>query len=90
MASVLFTNARIVDGTAAERGDPVSRPGRGRHDPRGLASIVAPARPDVIDLKGRTLMPGLIDAHVHVVAGVADLGTQRGAAGFARDGARAA
>jgi predicted amidohydrolase YtcJ len=27
----------------------------------------------VFDLRGRTLMPGLIDAHVHVTAVTADL-----------------
>jgi imidazolonepropionase-like amidohydrolase len=73
MASILFTNARIVDGTAPERGDPVSVLVEG-----GVIREVAPSlgagSAEVIDLKGRTLMPGLIDAHVHVVAGVADLG----------------
>jgi imidazolonepropionase-like amidohydrolase len=73
MASILFTNARIVDGTAAERGDPVSvliEAGMIREVGKSLSADTA----EVIDLKGRTLMPGLIDAHVHVVAGVADLG----------------
>jgi imidazolonepropionase-like amidohydrolase len=73
MASVLFTNARIVDGTAAERGDPVSvlvEDGTIRE----VATSVSASGADVIDLNGRSLMPGLIDAHVHVVAGVADLG----------------
>lgn len=27
-----------------------------------------------IDLRGRTLMPGLIDAHCHVIASLVDLG----------------
>jgi imidazolonepropionase-like amidohydrolase len=73
MASVLFTNARIVDGTAAERGDPLSvlvEEGAIRE----VATSISANSAEVIDLKGRTLMPGLIDAHVHVVAGVADLG----------------
>jgi imidazolonepropionase-like amidohydrolase len=73
MASVLFTNARIVDGTAAERGDPVSVLVEGGTI-REVAPSISASGADVIDLKGRTLMPGLIDAHVHVVAGVADLG----------------
>jgi len=30
---------------------------------------------EIIDLKGRTLMPGLIDAHVHITAFTADLST---------------
>jgi imidazolonepropionase-like amidohydrolase len=73
MASILFTNARIVDGTAPERGEPISVLVEGniiRETGRGVSSQKA----KVVDLKGRTLMPGLIDAHVHVVAGVADLG----------------
>jgi imidazolonepropionase-like amidohydrolase len=73
MASVLFTNARIVDGTAAERGDPVSVLVEGGTIREVAASISANGA-ETVDLKGRTLMPGLIDAHVHVVAGLADLG----------------
>src|SRR5260370_14063933 len=34
---------------------------------------VKSARATVIDLKGKTLMPGLIDAHVHAVAVEANL-----------------
>jgi len=73
MASILFTNARIVDGTAAERGDPVSVLVEGGTI-REVATSIAARSAEIVDLKGRTLMPGLIDAHVHVVAGVADLG----------------
>src|SRR3954471_10611307 len=73
MASVLFTNARIVDGTAAERGDPVNVLVDGGTI-REVATSISSIDAEVIDLNGRTLMPGLIDAHVHVVAGVADLG----------------
>jgi imidazolonepropionase-like amidohydrolase len=39
-------------------------------DARPIASSSA----DVIDLGGRTLMPGLIDCHVHVIAASANLG----------------
>ncbi len=73
MAATLFTNARIVDGTGPEPGAPVSvlvEAGRIREVGEGLASGVA----EVIDLRGRTLMPGLIDCHVHVIAVLADLG----------------
>ena len=73
MASVLFTNARIVDGTAAERGDPLSVLVEGGTI-REVATSISSSGAEIVDLKGRTLMPGLIDAHVHVVAGVADLG----------------
>ncbi|OYW68115.1 MAG: peptidase M38 [Bosea sp. 12-68-7] len=73
MASTLFTNARIVDGTAPEAGAPVSVLVEGGTI-REVGKAVASATAKVVDLKGKTLMPGLIDAHVHVVAGVADLG----------------
>ncbi len=73
MASTLFTNARIVDGTAPEAGAPVSVLVEGGTI-REVGKAVSPAKAKVVDLKGKTLMPGLIDAHVHVVAGVADLG----------------
>jgi imidazolonepropionase-like amidohydrolase len=73
MTTTLFTNARIVDGTAAEPSAPVSvlvEGDRILEVGRGLRSAAA----EVIDLAGRTLMPGLIDCHVHVIAVVANLG----------------
>lgn len=73
MASTLFTNARIVDGTAPEAGAPVSVLVEGGTI-REVGKSVASAKARVVDVKGKTLMPGLIDAHVHVIAGVADLG----------------
>ena len=74
MTQFLFTNARVLDP---------------RHDgPReGIDVLVADGlirevsdRPigsrdaERVDLGGRVLMPGLIDAHVHVTAAMADLG----------------
>ncbi len=73
MASTLFTNARIVDGTQPDRAAPVSVLVEGGVI-REVGKTVSAAKAATIDLGGRTLMPGLIDAHVHVVAGVADLG----------------
>jgi len=73
MPAILFRNARIVDGTMPERGDPVCvlvEDGLIREVGRDIRCD----RAQTVDLAGRTLMPGLIDAHVHVVAGVADLG----------------
>src|SRR6478672_10928875 len=65
MTPLLFRNARIFDGTNADC-------------PEGMDLLVADeliqevsARPiaaphaRVIDVAGRTLMPGLIDAHLH-------------------------
>jgi imidazolonepropionase-like amidohydrolase len=74
MTAILFTNLRLLDP---------------RHDgPRdGMEVLVdggtirevsdrpiSSAAAERVDLGGRVLMPGLIDAHVHVVAAMADLG----------------
>ena len=67
-----FTNARIVDGTTPEPKDPVSVV----VENGGIRDVGANIRAEgaeVIDLAGRTLMPGLIDCHVHVIAVVASL-----------------
>ncbi len=73
MSTILFTNARIVDGTAPEPGAPTSVLVEGGVI-REVADKITSADARVIDLGGRTLMPGLIDCHVHVVAVLADLG----------------
>lgn len=73
MAMLLLANARIVDGTADRPGDPVNVLVEGGTI-REVGPKVASAKAKVLDLGGRTLMPGLIDCHVHVVAGLADLG----------------
>ena len=70
---ILFRNAALVDATAPE-----IRPG---HDVLTEGDMVrevssSPIKgnaAEVIDLKGRTLMPGLIDAHVHAIAVTTDL-----------------
>jgi imidazolonepropionase-like amidohydrolase len=64
-------NARLVDGTLAEPTAPTSVTIEGE---RIVAVGDAPAGGDRLDLGGRTLMPGLIDCHVHVIACLADLG----------------
>lgn len=71
--TILLTNARVLDAEAGRLG-PVQgvlvRDGR-IADVGG--NIGAPADARVIDLGGRTLMPGLIDCHVHVVSESLDL-----------------
>ena len=67
-----ITNARILDGTGRviERGAVVVRGGK-------IASVsgTAPAATTgrTINANGKTVMPGLIDAHRHIVTG--DAGT---------------
>jgi imidazolonepropionase-like amidohydrolase len=70
---ILFTNATIIDATrdAPLEGHVLVEDGI----IRDLAArpVAAPDRL-VLDLRGRTLMPGLIDCHVHVVASMMNLG----------------
>src|SRR6266478_1066517 len=68
LAAIIFANCAVLDGTSKERredhhvlveGDRI----RELSD-RPITSTAA----ETLDLAGRTLMPGLIDAHVHVLA----------------------
>ncbi len=62
----VFTGARLIDGTGVKpvedasiivEGDRIKEAGKG---------LDAPKDAEVIDAAGRTLMPGLIDSHVHL------------------------
>jgi imidazolonepropionase-like amidohydrolase len=68
MAAVVFANCAVLDGTRAERREDhhvLVEDGVIREvSDRPIRSAMA----ETIDLAGATLMPGLIDAHVHVVA----------------------
>ncbi|MEC3975019.1 metal-dependent hydrolase family protein [Amycolatopsis sp. H20-H5] len=64
--SLLLTGATLIDGlggdpvpgaTVAVSGDRIAGVGR---------TATAPADADLVDLSGLTLLPGLIDAHVHI------------------------
>jgi imidazolonepropionase-like amidohydrolase len=68
----LFTNAAIVDATAPEprSGNILVEDGWIRD--LDAQPAAAPDR-EVIDVRGRTVVPGLIDCHVHVMAGTMDL-----------------
>ena len=71
--TILLTNGRVLDAASGTRRDGLDvlvRDGRIADVATGIA---APADATSIDLGGRTLMPGLIDCHVHVVAESLDL-----------------
>src|ERR1700712_930155 len=69
----LFLNASIVDATSHE-----PRTGNVLVEDGFIRDVDATAASadnrQVIDLKGKTLMPGLIDCHVHVVASSINIG----------------
>lgn len=67
-----LTNARIVDGTTPEPKAPASVVVENGVI-RDVGSNIRAEGAEVIDLSGKTLMPGLIDCHVHVIAVVASL-----------------
>lgn len=73
MARFLFRNAHILD---AERGDFLAESSVLVEGDRILevgGNDVVASDAQIVDLRGLTVMPGLIDAHVHVVAVTADL-----------------
>jgi imidazolonepropionase-like amidohydrolase len=64
-----LTNARVLDGTgAAPRGGASVLVRDGRVEAIAGAGEQPPRDASTVDLEGRTLMPGLIDAHAHVLA----------------------
>ncbi|QXJ22273.1 amidohydrolase family protein [Actinomadura graeca] len=71
MPGLLLRDARLLDVESGEyrQGDLLCLDGR----IAGLGRPV-PADADVLDLDGAVVLPGLIDAHVHVTAATADLG----------------
>ncbi|MEX0964826.1 MAG: amidohydrolase family protein [Pseudohongiellaceae bacterium] len=66
--SIAFVGARIIDGTSAapiEDGVVVITDGRIRTiGPR--SAVTVPAGAQIVDVAGKTIMPGLINAHGHV------------------------
>lgn len=73
MTTLLIKNARIVDGTATEPTDPMQI----AIEHGQIQEVGASVRFDAettLDLSGLTVMPGLIDCHVHTIATTADLG----------------
>ncbi len=65
--ATLFRNVRVFDGTSPRLSAPTDVLVRGNGIARIAPGQSAPAGARVIEGRGRTLMPGLIDAHVHMV-----------------------
>jgi imidazolonepropionase-like amidohydrolase len=72
MTAMLFHNARLFDGVTAHENASVLVEGERIREVSDRA--ISSASADRIDLRGRTLMPGLIDAHFHAYATELDLG----------------
>jgi len=66
-SSVLFTNANVFDGKSDKLATGMSVLVEGNKIAKVAKSIPAPAGALVVDGKGKTLMPGFIDAHVHMM-----------------------
>jgi imidazolonepropionase-like amidohydrolase len=73
-APILFVNASVYDGDDDLHAGMQVLVAEGRIEAVTGRTVKAPAECEVIDLCGRTLMPGLIDAHVHVWLADLDLG----------------
>jgi len=70
MASFLFTGGRLLDPTHDALLDGMEVLVEGEEVREVSARPISSTSATRIDLEGRTLMPGLIDAHVHVVSAV--------------------
>jgi imidazolonepropionase-like amidohydrolase len=67
MATILFKNANLLDPRTDVPQDGFSVLVEGETIAKCRRSRSSPRKADVIDCKGRTLMPGLIDCHVHAM-----------------------
>lgn len=78
MTSILIKNACIVDGSQDRPTDPMQiaiESGKIKE----VAPTVSFTADEEIDLKGYTVMPGLVDCHVHTIAASANLGANAAA-----------
>src|SRR6201993_408595 len=68
MTAFIFADCAVLDGTRNERREDHHVLVEGDRIREVSARPIASTTAETIDLHGRTLMPGLIDAHVHVLA----------------------
>lgn len=76
MSVLILRGARVLDVDRGELGEPSDVLVEGGRIRRISRERLQAAGAEVIELAGRTLMPGLIDLHVHVTAVRMDLGSQ--------------
>jgi imidazolonepropionase-like amidohydrolase len=72
MSTTLFTNAAVLDVAAGRLLEGQSVLVEDERI-RGVGTDISAPGATTVDLRGRTLMPGLVDCHVHVTAASADL-----------------
>ena len=66
----VFTGARLITITGGDIADGVLVIGGGKIVAAGTrASVTIPAGAQIIEMKGRTIMPGLVDTHSHIGGG---------------------
>lgn len=65
-AALVLTHARLIDGTGADPRPDVDILITGGKVAKIEAGLIVPVGARVVDLGGRTLLPGFIDAHVHL------------------------
>jgi len=68
MAAIIFANCAVLDGTQPQRREDHHVLVEGAHIREVSDRPIRSEGAETIDLDGRTLMPGLIDAHVHALA----------------------
>ena len=68
MAAIIFANCAVLDGTQPQRRENHHVLVEGAHIREVSDRPIRSEGAETIDLDGRTLMPGLIDAHVHALA----------------------
>ncbi len=74
MALIRFTNCALIDGIHAERRDGMEVLVEDDRIKEVSNKPIKAAKADVYNVRGRTLMPGLIDAHMHAIASIVNLG----------------
>jgi imidazolonepropionase-like amidohydrolase len=68
MAAIIFANCAVLDGTQPQRREDHHVLVEGAHIREVSDRPIRSEGAETVDLDGRTLMPGLIDAHVHAFA----------------------